>query len=329
MGRACKPLVAKRRGAGAWLAAIGLAWMLPLAASAAGTERGKTLYERHCSVCHGADGTGDTAAGRLLRPRPRNFADPVDMARLSIDRMYHSIKDGRPGTAMAAWKEQLTETDIGDLIDYIQGLSAAGRVAPMSPEALSLESGRRIYERECASCHGRDGRADTDVAKVLDPPPLKFADPIAMARLDDGRIYQAIYRGRPGSAMGGRGELLAPAEIIDVMRYLRTLARPLAPGMTPVQLDLLVGGQIYRQQCAACHGENGDGHTPLGQQLAPHPRDFTKSEEIAALSDDRLARSILHGVSGTAMAPWEGVLNREDVRRVILYLRRNFAHQHA
>jgi mono/diheme cytochrome c family protein len=288
-------------------------------------ERGKALYERNCAVCHGNNGQADTPVGKLLIPRPRNFADPIEMARVTVDRMYRAIKDGRPGTAMAAWKQVLTEIEIGDVIDYIHSFTSAARTAPLSAERMSLEVGSRIYARECAYCHGTDGRADTEVAKVLSPPPRNLADPVVMARLDDGRIYMAIYRGRPGTAMGGRGELLAPAEIIDVMRYVRTLVRPLPAGMTPAQLDVRVGEQIYRQGCIACHGEEGNGHTSLGQHLVPPPRDFTRTSEMAARSDNDLAQSITHGVAGTAMAPWDGVLNKEDVRRVILFIRQSFA----
>jgi mono/diheme cytochrome c family protein len=309
------------------LLAVSLVWATPFAAQPSplsAHDRGKALYERNCAVCHGTDGQAGTPVGRLLKPRPRNFADPIEMARLTVDRIYRTIKEGRPGTAMAAWKQVLTETEIGDVIDYIHSFSSAGRTAPMSAERLSLEVGRRIYEKECAYCHGADGRADTEVAKVLNPPPLNFTDPIVMARLDDGRVYLAIYRGRPGTAMGGRGELLAPAEIIDVMRYIRTLVRPLPAGMTLAQLDVRVGDQIYRQHCIACHGEEGDGHTSLGQHLVPPPRDFTRTREMASISDNELAQAIMHGVSGTAMAPWDGVLNKEDVRRVILFIRQSF-----
>lgn len=288
-------------------------------------ERGKALYERHCAVCHGNDGRADTPVGRLLKPRPRNFADPVDIARMTVDRTYRSIKEGRPGTAMAAWKQVLSETEIGDLIDYIHSLSAAGKAPPMSAERLSLEVGRRIYERECAYCHGAEGRADTEVAKLLNPAPRNFADPVVMARLDDGRMYMAIYRGRPGTAMGGRGEQLSPPEIIDVMRYVRSLVRPLPAGTTPAQLDVRVGGQVYEEYCVACHGERGDGRSSLGQHLVPPPRDFTRSKEMASISDAALTQSIMHGVPGTAMASWDGVLNKEEIRRVILYIRRNFA----
>jgi mono/diheme cytochrome c family protein len=286
------------------------------------TERGKVVYESRCAVCHGVDGRADTPVGRLLTPPPRNFADPVEMARVTVDRMYQAIKEGRPGTAMAAWGQILSETEIGDLIDHIHALAAPR--TPMTAEQLSIEVGRRIYMRECAFCHGAEGRADTEAAKALSPPPRKFADPVEMARLDDGRMYSAIKLGRPGTAMGGRGELLSPAEIIDVMRYVRTLVQPLPTGMTRADLDAQVGERIYRQHCVACHGEKGNSQTPLGQSLTPHPRNFTSAQEMSKVSDKEMAETIARGSQGTAMAPWRGVLNAEDIRRVIAYIRKAF-----
>lgn len=311
-----------------WFLVVGLVPAGGIAAAGPPTlahDRGKALFERHCAVCHGTDGSADTPVGHLLRPRPRDFTDPVDMARVTVDRMYRSITEGRPGTAMAAWKQVLGEIEIGDVIDYIHDLSASHAKANMPAQQLSLEVGKRIYERECAYCHGLDRRANTAAAKVLDPPPRNFADPVAMARLDDGRMYMAIYRGRPGTAMGGRGEQLAPPEIIDVMRYVRTLVQPLPGAMTPGELDLEVGGRIFAQYCAPCHSARGDARTPLAAHLSPPPRDFTNVAAMAAMGDEQLASSIVHGVPGTAMAPWDGVLSKEDVRRVVLYIRRRLA----
>src|SRR6266508_2663790 len=308
------------------LLVVSLAWALPLAAQApsqSSRERGKALYEARCAVCHGVDGRADTPVGRMLKPSPRNFADPVEMARVTVDRIYQAIKEGRPGTGMAAWGQVLTETEIGDVIDHIHSF-APPRAATLSAEQLSIEVGRRIYLRECSYCHGVEGRADTEPAKVLQPPPRKFADPIEMARLDDGRMYSAIKLGRPGTAMAGRGELLSPAEIIDVMRYIRTLVQPLPAGMSRAGLDALVGERIYRQHCVVCHGEKGDSRTPLGQGLAPRPRDFTTAQEMARISDKEMAESVARGRPGTAMAPWRGVLNSEDTRRVILFIRKTF-----
>ncbi len=305
---------------------VGLAWAALPAAQPPPRhthERGKALFQAHCAVCHGVDGRADTPVSRLLDPRPRNFTDPVEMARVSDDRIYRAIKDGRPGTAMAQWAQVLSEIEIGDLLDYIR--SFVRSAAPgLSAEQLSIEVGRRIYQKDCAPCHGVDGRGDTEAAKALTPRPGNFTDPIEMARVDDGRLYTAIKLGRPGTAMGGWGELLSPVEIVDLMRYVRSLERPLPPGVMPAGLDVLVGERIYKRHCVPCHGEKGDGQNHLGRALVPRPRNFTDAHAMAHVSDKRMADVIAHGTPGTGMAPWGGILNPEDIRRVILYIRQTF-----
>ncbi len=283
--------------------------------------RGKTLFETHCAFCHGTDGRAETSIARLLDPRPRNLADPVEMARLTTDQVYHAIKNGKPATAMAAWGTVLSEPQIGDIMDYVRTLTPT-RLPGMSADQLSIEVGRRIYNRDCAFCHGPEGHADTEAAKVLKPRPRNFADPIEMARVDDGRLYAAIKLGRAGTSMASWGELISPAEIIDVMRYIRSLEQPLPSGMTHTELDVAVGKDIYKQYCVTCHGEQGNAKTPLGEALNPHPVNFTK----AHLTDTEMQQAISLGKPGTAMAPWGVVLNSEDTRRVILYIRKTFQH---
>lgn len=303
--------------AGAWVSAVSAA-----TPSQPAPTRGKILFEGHCAFCHAVNGHADTPVAKLLKTRPRNFADPVEMARVSDDQIYRAIKEGRPGTAMAAWGQVLSELEIGDVMNHIRTL-ATPRPQVLTAEQLSVEIGRRIYIKDCVECHGGDGRANTEAAKVLRPFPRSFADPVETARMDDGRMYSAIKLGIPGTSMGGWGGLLNPAEIIDVMRYIRTLEQPLSPGMTKSELDALVGGRIYRQYCVNCHGEKGDGDTELGNALAKHPRNFTK----ARLDQKKMADAVAHGRPGTAMAPWNGVLNPEDIRRVILFIRQKFQQQ--
>jgi mono/diheme cytochrome c family protein len=294
-------------------------------ASAVGTP-GEELYKRHCAVCHGIDGRADTPIAKLLQTHPRNFADPVEMARVDDDDIYQAIKEGRPGTAMPAWGPVFSELQVGSLMDYVRSLTAP-RSPALTAEKLSIEIGRRIYKRDCAECHGADGRVDTDAAKILRPRPVKFADPIEMARVDDGRMYSAIKLGRPGTSMGGWGGLLNPAEIIDVMRYVRTLQQPLPSEVSKSELDVMVGEQIYRQYCTGCHGVKGDASTALGHALVPHPRNFTSATEMTHLGPKEVAEAITHGKPGTAMAPWNGILNPEDIRRVTRYILHTFQHQ--
>jgi len=303
------------------LLGIACLWMSTLAAqqpSRITPERGKAVYDKNCAFCHGVDGRADTPVARHLQPHPRNFTDQVVMARLTDDQIYRAIKHGKPGTAMAAWGQVLSETQIGDVLEYIR--SFAPSKPGLSAEQLSLEIGRRIYNKECSGCHGLEGKADTDLARVLRPHPQNFADPIEMARMDDGRMYAAIKLGRPGTAMASWGELLSPTEIIDLMRYIRSLQQPLPPGMTRADVDVLGGGQVYKEYCLTCHGETGNAQTPVGQSL--HMRDLTK----ARLSDKEMTQVISRGMQGTAMAPWDGILNSEDIRQVILFIRRKIQH---
>lgn len=287
---------------------------------------GKALYESHCAFCHGVDGSANTPIAQLLQTHPRNFADPVEMSRLSDDEIYRAIKEGRPGTAMPAWGQVLNELQIGDVMDFIRTLTPP-RPPSLTGERLSIENGRRIYKKDCAECHGKTGHADTDAAKVLRPRPRKFADPVEMARVDDGRMYAAIKLGRPGTSMGGWGGLLNPAEIIDVMRYVRTLTEPLPAVVTKKDLDVMVGERIYKENCTGCHGIKGDANTALGRALIPRPRNFTNPKEMANLDRKKMIEAVTHGKPGTAMAPWNGILNPEDIRRVTLYIQQTFEHK--
>ncbi|MGD8385254.1 MAG: c-type cytochrome [Lysobacterales bacterium] len=289
---------------------------------AANSTAGKALYDKHCAFCHGINGLAETPVGRILNPRPRRFADSVEMARLSDDQIYHAIKSGVPGTAMASWGKVLSEREIGDVMDYIRELRGTSK--PMTRQQLSLAVGRRIYDKECAFCHGLSGHADTDAARVLKPRPSNFADPIAMARIDDARIYAAIKLGRPGTAMASWGTLLTPVEIIDVMRYIRSLQEPLPKGISPERAEIAVGRNVYSTYCVNCHGPSGKADTPLGHVLSPRPRNFTDRSIMAQLSDEQMTTAIGHGKPGTAMAPWGGILSAEDIKRVIRYIRATF-----
>ena len=200
--------------------------------------------------------------------------------------------------------------------------------APLTAGVVSQRGdmrGKAIYEKHCAACHGTDGRADTPIGRLLRPRPRNFADPIIMARVDDSQMFAAIKLGRPGTAMPSWGELLSPTDIFDVMHYIRSLAQPLPAGMTRAKLDFLVGEHVYQKYCSVCHGEKGNGQTPLGRALYPYPKDFT-SADMAGISDKRLMFVVEYGKPGTAMAPWGSQLSPKDIRRVVLYIRQRFQH---
>jgi mono/diheme cytochrome c family protein len=72
-----------------------------------------------------------------------------------------------------------------------------------------------------------------------------------------------------------------------------------------------LGRSLYQAGCSGCHGEKGDGHSPLADKLNPRPTDFTRgvfkirSTPTGKLPTDAdLFRTLTRGMHGTAMQPW-------------------------
>jgi DMSO reductase family type II enzyme heme b subunit len=91
--------------------------------------------------------------------------------------------------------------------------------------------------------------------------------------------------------------------------------------------SLARGKTAYDQQCAACHGENGDGNGAAAVWVYPKPRDFSvgqfkvKSTPGQALpSDDDLLRSVTRGLPGSSM-PGFAYLDESDLRDVVQYVK--------
>lgn len=113
-----------------------------------------------------------------------------------------------------------------------------------------------------------------------------------------------------------------------MMLYIRTLEQPLPAGMSKPGFDVLVGKEIYRQYRIGCHGEKGDGNTALGHAQVPRaPEISVMPRGRSRLGQKELAQAIAHGKPGTAMMPWTGILNPEDIRRVTLFIRQTYQHQ--
>ena len=91
----------------------------PVAADRASRQRGRKLFAANCASCHGASARGDGPAGAALNPRP---ADLTVMAGQHPDGDFAwKIANGRG--PMPPWNGQLSEKNIWDLVNFIQGLA--------------------------------------------------------------------------------------------------------------------------------------------------------------------------------------------------------------
>ncbi|MGA9117132.1 MAG: cytochrome c [Bacteroidota bacterium] len=95
-----------------------------------------------------------------------------------------------------------------------------------TPEALAR--GSSLYETQCASCHGREGRGDGVAAAGLRPPPRNFREPSGWT---NGATVAAIYTTlEEGIVRNGMAsfQYLSPADRFALAHHVRTL-HPAAP----------------------------------------------------------------------------------------------------
>jgi len=91
----------------------------PVPFSKASIARGKVLYKRACTECHGADGKSqvDVIANATDLTDPKAFHSGA-----SAGEIYRSIRDGA-GESMPPFAEKVTkEQDLWDMVNYLRSL---------------------------------------------------------------------------------------------------------------------------------------------------------------------------------------------------------------
>jgi mono/diheme cytochrome c family protein len=80
----------------------------------------------------------------------------------------------------------------------------------------------------------------------------------------------------------------------------------------------IAGAEVFKANCAACHGETGLGDGPAGAALDPAPKNLAVLQ--AQAGDDYLFWRITTGKEGTSMVPWKGILTEEQIWQVVAFL---------
>ena len=84
------------------------------------------------------------------------------------------------------------------------------------------EAGQKVYQRDCQSCHGRDGAGNPQLEKTLKVtiPPVTAA---ALAQKNDPEMLHIIVEGK--GKMPGFAKKLSAEEQQQVLNYMKTLGR--------------------------------------------------------------------------------------------------------
>jgi len=101
-------------------------------------------------------------------------------------------------------------------------------IAVMTVAALSAraEDAKAIFERDCAKCHGADGKGDTRMGKKLGA--KDYTDPKVQEALKDDAAFKAIKEGlkdKDDKTLMKPAEGLSDGDIKGLVAYLRTFKK--------------------------------------------------------------------------------------------------------
>ncbi|MFA5581198.1 MAG: cytochrome-c oxidase, cbb3-type subunit III [Paracoccaceae bacterium] len=172
---------------------------------------GAAVFRTHCSQCHGSG-----AAGAAGYP---NLLDDEWLWGGGIEDIDHSIRHGiRNESAEARYSEMpgfgtmgmLPTEDIGQVVQYVLQISGQDH------DAGAARAGGRVFQDNCAACHGADGSGD----RTQGAPSL--TDAIWLYGGDAAAITASVTNGRFG-VMPAWGPRLREAEVRAVAFYVHQL----------------------------------------------------------------------------------------------------------
>jgi len=187
---------------------------------------GGDLFAAFCSACHGDRGQGMRFPGSPPFPA---IGNPDFLAVATDAFIAETIRRGRPGRRMPAFDESaggLRGDEIAAITGFLRGRASVAEPRPTNSAARWIRadaaSGRALYSRYCAGCHGVDGEG-------TDAPALN--NPVLLATAGDDYFFETIRRGRRMTAMHGFREAsvvhptLSDSQIQEIVAHLRTLER--------------------------------------------------------------------------------------------------------
>ena len=184
----------------------------------------------------------------------------------------------------------------------------------LNPQQRSAEAqhGHELFDANCASCHGSQADGQSEASKSLLPRPAN----LRVARFDDERLSAVLWSGVAGSSMPAWRDY-SERDLRDLVAYVKELPRDHSTESPLILKNFEQAKSLFVQNCASCHGDQGDGRGPAASALVPAPTNF----HLKQPSYDRAIQVLDNGVPGTAMPAWSGQISSSDRELLAHYVR--------
>lgn len=180
------------------------------------------------------------------------------------------------------------------MVDLVKKIDETSVLA-LAKDEDSMKLGQRLYEDNCAVCHGFDGQG----SQLIGAPVLTDNTWLYGGKVSD--VIQTITHGRNG-VMPGWVASIGEGGVLKVSNYVLSLS-----GLTHNEKAAAEGEKIFASTCVACHGAEGKGNPMLG---AP---DLTDNDWLYGSSLTSVAESVRNGRSGK-MPAWNDRLNEQQIK---------------
>lgn len=176
--------------------------------------------------------------------------------------------------------------------------------------AFARAQGKASFGDNCAPCHGAGGGGAKGYPNLNDDDWLWGGSLEQVQQTIQFGVRSTNDQGHSGSMPAfGRDGMLNREEVSHVADYVRSLSGlPAEKGA-----DLAAGAKVFADNCAACHGDKGQGMQALG---APNLTD-----QIWLFGSDRA--TIVEGINngrGGVMPAWHGRLDDTTIKALTLYV---------
>jgi len=189
---------------------------------------------------------------------------------------------------------------------------AGGRAqASSGASSTQIDAGRKLYSEGCSSCHGLNAEGGQQPDGSISGPSLIGVGAAAVDfQVGTGRMP---LQGNGPQAMP-KGQIYTDQEIAELAAYVASLgpgpAIPDTATYDPKDADVVLGGQLFRSNCAACHNFAGSGGALTFGKRAP---------AIVNTIPRHIYEAMVTGPANMPVFP-DGTLRPADKRAIIAYI---------
>lgn len=130
-------------------------------------------------------------------------------------------------------------------------LAAQPQPPPTRTPAADVRNGRELFQVACTSCHGLNGEGTSRGPSLAG---------VGAASADFYLTTGRMPLDNPGEQAQRKRPAYTPLQVRQLVAYVASLGPGLAiPRVDPARGDLVLGNQLYANNCASCHSSAGAG----------------------------------------------------------------------